>query len=251
MRTIQVMKDWKMNRENILKEIKRIAAANGGRAPGRLQFESETGVRVSDWRGRLWVRWNDAIREAGLIPNQKNIAYDEAFLIEKFISLMREQGHFPVFSELRFKATSDPEFPSDSTYRKFGRKSQLIALVLNYCNGRSGYEDIILFCKSALDSSEADLEEEQDSAETEVGFVYLLKSGRYYKIGRSNSAGRREYELTIQLPEKANTVHAIRTDDPVGIEAYWHKRFASKRKNGEWFALSSQDVSAFRKRKLM
>jgi hypothetical protein len=34
MRATQVMKDWKMNRENILKEIKRIAAANGGRAPG-------------------------------------------------------------------------------------------------------------------------------------------------------------------------------------------------------------------------
>jgi hypothetical protein len=28
-----------------------------------------------------------------------------------------------------------------------------------------------------------------------LGFVYLIKSGRFYKIGRSNAVGRREREL--------------------------------------------------------
>jgi hypothetical protein len=51
-----------------------------------------------------------------------------------------------------------------------------------------------------------------------------MKSGRNYKIGRSNAAGRREYELAIQMPEKLITVHAIRTDDPAGIENDWHRR---------------------------
>jgi len=60
----------------------------------------------------------------------------------------------------------------------------------------------------------------------------MLKSGRFYKVGRTNDLGRREYEIGLQLPEKATTVHTIRTDDPVGIEAYWHKRFAERRKNG-------------------
>ena len=84
----------------------------------------------------------------------------------------------------------------------------------------------------------------------EFGFVYLIKSGRYFKIGKTNSAGRREYELAIQLPEKTTTVHVIQTDDPGGIEAYWHNRFAAKRKNGEWFDLSPKDIAAFKRRKL-
>jgi hypothetical protein len=43
-----------------------------------------------------------------------------------------------------------------------------------------------------------------------------MKSGRYYKIGRSNTAGRRECEVAIQMPEKLVTVPTIRTGDPQG-----------------------------------
>jgi len=81
------------------------------------------------------------------------------------------------------------------------------------------------------------------------GVVYLMKSGRHYKIGRSNSAGRRAYELAIQLPERLETVHVIETDDAIGIERYWHLRFAAQRLNGEWFALTTADVAAFKRRK--
>ena len=87
--------------------------------------------------------------------------------------------------------------------------------------------------------------------DVEIGFVYLVKSGRFYKIGKSNAAGRRKYELALQLPERVVTVHVIRTDDPSGIEVYWHKRFDAQRKNGEWFDLNADDVAAFKRRKFM
>jgi hypothetical protein len=72
-----------------------------------------------------------------------------------------------------------------------------------------------------LVSSAAETRQRRDESphEIDIGFVYLLRSGRFFKIGKTNAHGRRERELAIQLPEKANSVHVIRTDDPMGSEA--------------------------------
>jgi len=42
-------------------------------------------------------------------------------------------------------------------------------------------------------------------------------------------------------------IHSIKTDDPSGVETYWHKRFDTKRLNGEWFDLNSADIKAFKR----
>ena len=236
-----------MNKNQILEEIRRTAKENGGVPLGRLKFFTETGIKESDWRGRFWIRWNDAVHEAGFTPNQKTQAYDNDWLINQLIALTRELGHFPISTELRMKAHSDGDFPTDKTFRKFGSKNEMVSKVADFCRAHKGLEDVLALLPK-LDEQPTD----DDSDEVEVmGFVYLLKSGRFYKIGRSNAVGRRGYELAIQLPEKANIVHQIRTDDPAGIEDYWHRRFAAKRKNGEWFDLNSTDVKIMKRRKFM
>lgn len=80
-----------------------------------------------------------------------------------------------------------------------------------------------------------------------TAFVYLMKSGRHYKIGRTNSPGRRSWELGIKIPIPPQTIHSFETDDPVGVEAYWHKRFEAKRGEGEWFNLNADDIAAFKR----
>ena len=215
-----------------------------------MRFAQATGIRESDWSGKHWAKWSEAIVEAGFVPNSLNPAFPDGRLIESFIALMRELGRFPVSADLKLKSSRDPAFPSRNTFSRLGRKSALAAKLLAYCNSRPGYEDVIPFCTPLMEGEEAGSETPTPESVV-IGCVYLLKAARHYKIGRSNTLERRERELAIQLPTRAATVHIIRTDDPSGIEAYWHRRFAAKRLNGEWFALSPEDVSAFRRRKFM
>ena len=237
-----------MNKQQILEEIRRTAKANGGAPLGRLKFFAATGIKESDWSGKFWVRWSEAISEAGFAPNQMNEAYGADVLIEKLAVFAKELGHFPVATELRMKARNDKSFPDQTTFQRgIGSKEQMVAKVADYCRSHEGFEAVLTILPKPND---VQIDNDSDAPE-DLGFVYLLKSGRFYKIGKSNACGRRERELAIQLPEKASIVHQIRTDDPLGIEGYWHRRFAAKRKNGEWFDLSASDVKAMRRRKFM
>ena len=146
----------------------------------------------------------DALREAGLTPNQLNKAYPEDELIEKFLSLIRELGRFPVVGELKMKSRADEHFPTHNVFARLGSKQQLASKILSYCDRHVGYDDVAALCGPIASKPVTAVDEAPD--ETTIGYVYLMKSGAYYKLGRSNAAGRREYELSIQMPEKLVTV---------------------------------------------
>jgi hypothetical protein len=240
-----------VTKAHILDEIERTAEANGGQALGRQRFYAETGIKETDWSGKYWVRWSDALREAGYAPNQFQPAYGEQFLLTELAAFVQELGHFPVIAELKLRARQDPEFPSHNTFARFGGKARLAARLIDFCQEHEGYADVAAICTPISLKSEPEETSDEANRLEAFGSVYLLKFGRYYKIGRTNSLGRRERELALQLPERTVLVHSIKTDDPAGIESYWHKRFGDLRKNGEWFELSANDVSAFRRRKFM
>ena len=237
-----------MNKQEILSEIRRIAKESGGKAPGSQRFSAETGVRKSDWYPNLWLRWGDAIIEAGCQPNDFMAAYDTDYLILRYIELIRELGHFPIEGELRIRKKTIEDFPSHSSFSPLGSKQERVQKIIEYCHAKGGCDDVISLCSSVAKPS--DKKSGLITSDSQkLGYVYLIKHGtrNEYKIGKTYNPIRREGEIRIELPEKVNPIHYIKTDDPSGIESYWHSRFANKRKEGEWFSLSAEDVRAFKR----
>lgn len=239
-----------MTKEEILAEIRRTAAQNGGRPLGRERFLAATGISSTDVEGKYWVRWSEAVREAGLTPNSLNSALAREEILLRLVELVRELQHFPVAGELRMKGRADPTFPNFKTFNRLGAKAERIAAVAEYAR-TLGYEDVYNICLSAGTAIPAtdQPEEEPGQESTSAGYVYLLRHGsaREFKIGRTNNPIRREGEIGIELPQQIQPIHVITTDDPSGVEAYWHRRFAQKRLKNEWFALSASDVRAFKR----
>jgi hypothetical protein len=241
-----------MDKHFILAEIKRTAEQNGGAPLGTTKFAKITGIKKADWYGKYWSRRGDALTEAGFAPNEFQSPYDERELLQPLALLVREFGRVPVEGELRIRARQDKAFPSHSAFAKLGSKPERARKLLDYCAETPGFNDVAAICRSFVaEQKEEAPKEAEPGTEPEHGYVYLARMSKYYKIGHTGSVGRRQYELAIQLPQKLTLVHSITTDDPAGIEAYWHKRFELQRANGEWFELSAQDVRAFKRRTFM
>ncbi|MBK7360947.1 MAG: GIY-YIG nuclease family protein [Micavibrio sp.] len=245
-------------KQHILSEIKRTAEKNGGKPLGMGQFFQATGIKRDDWLGKAWNdwnRWSDVQAEADYTPNQFQGAYGQDILIEKLITFIRTLGHFPMKVEFKRESARNEHFPDYATFAKnLGKKKSMIEAVKNFCRQTPDeYQDILEICEPLITghttSVEEDVEDFRD--QEDFGFVYLMKSGKNYKIGCTKALDRRQYEIGIQLPEKIEPIHSIRTDDPSGIETYWHNRFKDKHLNGEWFNLTALDVRVFKKRKFM
>lgn len=239
-----------MNKETILSEIRRAAAENGGGPLGKIKFQELTGISEGSWRGKFWLGWGDAAAEAGIQSGQMNEAHATDYLLTRLAELTRKRGHFPTSAEAGMERMQDKTFPNYKVFDRFGTKNARIEALRSFIIERAEFSDVVALLPVATAASDA------PSAATESdglgdGFVYMMKLGKAYKIGRTFSVPRRHREIALELPQKPDVVHSIRTDDPDGIEAYWHRRFEKKRTNGEWFALGLEDVRAFKRRKFM
>jgi hypothetical protein len=238
-----------MTKEQILAEIRRTTAANGGVALGQERFTRDTGIPKAEWYGRYWARWSDALREAGVSPNVFIEAYPPEVLIRKLVDLTRELGHFPLEAHLRLRHRDDPTFPAHTTFSRLGNKHQRLARVREFCRSRAELQEVVALLGPDVGETKPSEPPLAQADTTSDGTVYLIKFGKYYKIGHTNALGRRKYEIGLQVPGEIRLVHEFNTDDPSGIERYWHERFRDKRVKGEFFQLTQQDITAFKRRK--
>lgn len=245
------------DKQFIINEIRRIAALNGGEPVGVRRFETETGIAEHEWRGTHWARWSDALSAAGFAPLEWTTGSTVEEILEVLAKLVQIYGRYPTVSEILIEKKHNSAVPTpNAVTRKLGAKAEAIEKLRDYCSSREEHAEIykILSQEIADRGPEHSRNEGKTSAgkASVSGFVYLVKSGRLYKIGFSENHWRRKGELHKQTSEGITEIHTIAAiDDAPGIERYWHERFNEKRRHGEWFELSAEDVSSFRKRKTM
>lgn len=77
-----------------------------------------------------------------------------------------------------------------------------------------------------------------------AGYVYLLQetSEGYFKIGKTRKPQDRKTTFDVKLPFIVGYICMIQSPNMHVLESTLHRKFASKRVNGEWFALEPADV---------
>ncbi len=74
------------------------------------------------------------------------------------------------------------------------------------------------------------------------GYVYLIKSEYGYKIGKTKNMKQRTQLFGVKLPFSIEIAGYGWFNDYSAAEAEYHRRYAHKRLDGEWFKLSESDV---------
>lgn len=239
-----------VTRDDVLKLIRFHSAQNDGRGVSMDKFAELTGIKRHEWQGKLWARWNDALSEAGYGPNVfGSESFDPDVLIHLLGDLTLELDAFPSHNDINFRHHQVPTFPRADAFAKHigtaDKRAQALAqLALDEPRYAAVY-DIVAPRLRTPKRSEAAAPSPPSSY---PGRVYLIKSGDFYKIGKTDNPTRRYTEIQLAVPGNVEEVHVLETDDPSGIELYWHRRFAGKRRAGEWFALTDADVAAFKLR---
>lgn len=81
----------------------------------------------------------------------------------------------------------------------------------------------------------------KDFMKDRIGYVYVVKLDKHYKIGISKTPESRLKEFTL-LPYELETIILERVIDYDKREKELHEHFADKRVRGEWFLLDNNDI---------
>jgi hypothetical protein len=177
----------------VIRAIQQLAEENGGVPVGKERFVAETGFSDYLFQGRLWATWSDAVREAGYDPNPFGSArLDEDALLRQLADLTRKLGKLPTKAQIRLEGRGNAGFPSATTFgTRFGTKAQQAAALHAFIERSPEFADIAAMLPTVADEPvrEPDEADNPNAAQPMPGFVYLVRSGKFHKIGRSNIMG--------------------------------------------------------------
>ena len=73
-------------------------------------------------------------------------------------------------------------------------------------------------------------------------YLYLITDCVYYKLGIAKNVEKRKRQLQTGTPNKLVIEAYYPVTDARKKEKYLHTKYASKKRQGEWFALDEKDV---------
>lgn len=196
----------------------------------------------------------DAVREAGYDPKVMTQKIPDEVILERLAGFITKLGYFPVRDEINMQARTTPGFPVWETIKKrYGGMPQTAAALLEFSR-ETANTTLAKLCEAPLEREALKPKHDANSQRptaVKAGFVYLKYSPslRLYKIGKANDVDKRGAGISLLLPEDLVPKHEIRTDCPYILEKYWENRFRSKKKQGEWYDLTSADINSFKKRR--
>jgi hypothetical protein len=102
----------------------------------------------------------------------------------------------------------DKDCPSHSTFGSLGSKKEVVEKTLTFASEHGLSDETIRACQEKLiqlQGSGINEEENEEAQDRDLreGIVYLIKSGRFYKIGKTINSERRVREIALQLPERS------------------------------------------------
>jgi hypothetical protein len=238
-----------MTKDAIIKRIRELAAERGGHVSFDV-FVDESGIKANWLRGQEWFTgWNSLLSEIGLETRNFSVPRTPLSRIAEAVAVLIERDErWPTQDDLRRERARDRSFPSLRVIKPHRKSGALAKLIVALGETPGQFAKASMIARKHLS---AEMETVDAGPNERVkGYVYMLRSGRRYKIGKSTDPSRRYREVRLELPDETHQVHTIPTDDPTGIEVYWHQRFSAKQiRNTEFFALDANDVQAFKRRK--
>jgi len=118
---------------------------------------------------------------------------------------------------------------------------------INWAIDKTGWEDVVEICTNHCRKNNL-FPEGTTTSNVNFGYVYLMKTNKkhQYKLGKTDSPGRRANQLSQLHPHDLNYEHLQETNTPFDLENYWKRRFKDRLIRKEIYELTQDDIKAFK-----
>ncbi len=221
-----------------------------GKLLSQADFMRQTRISAYHWEGGYWRSWSEFQAALGFTPNKRKTKTPDGVLLRRYAELALELKRLPRYTDMKVRRRQDPSFPCDATYYLFGGHARFMLKLEAFCEGKPEFAPVA----AMLDERRSQYIARQRNGTRGVrGFVYLCRAGepqlRTYRLGHERGGYKRVRRLAQRMRVLPDTIHVIDTDDPQGIESYWHARFRPYRMGENVYHLDWNDVLAFRLRR--